>query len=208
MSADNELDLVFALVLDYIKHLVGIIYDMSLLNADIKALVAKDPKAAVSGRIRKHIAERGDLIGGNIGVLPIDTLTVGTVAGTVGLVVCIKEDKIHVTRAANEGRTDEIRDAIKNVVTEVAEIVISLHNEHGDRAVADDLCHARKMLHIVSTADASVYNVAKTNGKVNALVLEILEQFLQFTERPRRKSVPIRDLLATAMKVGKESNYH
>ena len=46
MSADDKFNLASALVLDYVKHLIGIFDDMPLFYADIKALMAKYPKAA------------------------------------------------------------------------------------------------------------------------------------------------------------------
>ena len=56
MTADDELDLVPALGSDDLKHLIGVIDDMTLLNANVKALVAKDPESAALGRGCKNFA--------------------------------------------------------------------------------------------------------------------------------------------------------
>jgi hypothetical protein len=170
--------------------------------------VAKKPESASLGGAFKDVTKRIQLIRRDIGVLPINALAIGAVARAVGFVIRIKENEVNVARTANEGRTDEIRNAIKNIVSEIAEVVVTLHHENRNRAVADDLSNARKMLHIVGATYAAVNNVTKTDGKINALVFEILEQLLQFTERTRRVSVTVRYLFSSAVKVGKKSNNH
>ena len=207
VSADDELHLVLALVLNYFKDFISVVYDMSFLNADIEALMAKDPESASLGRIYKNLSESLDLIRGNIGVLPI-VLDTAAVARAVGRIIGIKENDIDLIRAANEGRADEIGDAVKCIVIKIFEIVIALHNEDGHRAVTNDLRHARKMLDIVRAADATVYNVAKTDSKINAYIFKIKKKLLQLAERTRGESVAVRDLFSAAVKVGKESNFH
>ena len=130
VSADDELHLVLALVLNYFKDFIGIVYDMSFLNADIEALMAKDPESASLGRIYKDLSESLDLIRGNIGVLPI-VLDTAAVARAVGRIIGIKENDIDLIRATNEWRADEIGDAVKCIVIKIFEIVIALHNEDG-----------------------------------------------------------------------------
>jgi hypothetical protein len=165
-------------VFNDVKHLVCIVDDMPLLNSDIEALMAKKPETTAFGGVFKDVTKCIYLIRGDIGILPIDAFSVSTIASTVGLVICIKEDEVYVARTANEGRTDEIRNAIKNIVSEIAEVVVTLHHENRNRAVADDLSNARKMLHIVGATYAAVNNVTKADGKINALVFEILEYFV------------------------------
>ena len=207
MSADNELHLVLALVSDYIKNLIGIVYDMSFLNADIEALMAKYPEAASFGRIYKNVAKGFDLVCGNICIFPI-VAGIPAVARTVGRIIGIEENDIDLIRAANKGRTNEIGDAVKCIVIKILEIVIALHNEDGHRAVTDDLCHARKVLDIVGTADASVYHVAKTDCEINTYIFKIKKKLLQLSERTRGESIAVRDLFSAAVKVGKEPNFH
>ena len=207
MSADDEFHLISALVADDLEHLVGVLNDMSFLNADIKALMTKDPEAAVLGRVHENVAQSLDLLGGNIRILPI-VLNTAAVARAVGRIIGVEKNYIDLIRAANKGRANEIGDAVKGIVIKIFEIVIAHHNENRNRTVANDLRHARKMLHIVRAADAAVYNVAKTNRKINAYIFKIKKKLLQLSERPRRKSVSVRDLFSAAMKVGKESNCH
>lgn len=181
MSADNELDHSASLVSDDGKDFVGIVYDMSLLNADIKALVAKHPEAAALGSVQKDLAQSLDLVGGDIRILPI-ILDSAAVARAVRAIIGIEEDEIYLIRAANEGRADKIRDAVEGIVIEILEIVITLHNENGHRAVADDLSHARKMLDIVRAADTSVYNVTKADREINSDIFKIKKKLLQLSE--------------------------
>ena len=182
MSADDEFYLIPSLVSDDGKYLVSVVHDMSFLDSDIKALMAKHPEAASLGRICKNVAERFDLILGNIGILPIRARTVFAVARAVGLIIRIKEDQIHLACTADEGRSHEICYSVKGVVIEIVEIMIALHHEHGHGAVADDLCHARKVLDVVGTADASVYHVSEADRKINAEIIKINEKLLQLTE--------------------------
>jgi len=181
MSADNELYHSASLVSDDGKDFVGVVYDMSLLNADIKALMAKHPETAALGSVTEDLAQSLDLVGGDICILPI-ILDAAAVARAVRAIIGVEENEIHLIRAANEGRTDEIRDAIEGIVVKILEIVIALHNENGHRAVADDLSHARKMLDIVRAADASVYNVTEADREINADILKIKKKLLQLSE--------------------------
>lgn len=207
MSADDELYHSPALVSDDRKHLVGVVYYMSFLDSDIEALMAKDPEAAALGGIHKDLAQSFDLVGWDISILPVVTCT-AAVACAVRAVIRVKEDEIDFIRAADKGRADKIRDAVKGIVVKIFEIVIALHYEDRHRAVADDFRHARKMLDVVRTADASVYHVAKADGEINTYIFKVKKKLLQLSKRARGITVPVRDLFPSAMKVGKKSNFH
>jgi hypothetical protein len=207
MSADYELDHSASLVSDDGKNLVGIVYDMSLLNAYVKTLMAKYPETAALGSVQKDLAQSLDLVGGDICILPI-ILDAAAVARTVRAIIGIKEDEIDLSRTANEGRADKIRYTVKGIVVEILEIVISLHNENGDRAVAYDLRYARKMLDIIRAADTTVYNVAEADREINADIFKIKKKLLQLSERTRGETVVVCNFFPSAMKVGKKSNFH
>lgn len=208
MSAYNELDHSAPLVSDNGKHLIGISYDMSFLNSDVETLMAEHPEAAALGRIQENLAHGFDLIGGDVGVLPIGMLTVRAVARTVGLIVRVKEDEIDLSRTANKGRLDKIRDAIEGIVIEIIEVVIALHDENGNATVAHDLSDARKMLDVVRLADASVYHVSEADRKIDSDIFKINKKLLQLSKRPRGIAVAVSYLFPSRVKVGKESNFH